>query len=72
MFKNGSGVLTIFDKGCGTERAFKLHEERKLLKILKKLGMALIESESEDQLGGLMFFTDPKYARHCVFYTRKL
>ena len=33
--------------------------------------MELIEAESEDQLGGLMFFTDPKHARYCVFYVRK-
>ena len=31
----------------------------------------LIESESEDQLGGLMFFTDPKHAPHCVFHMQK-
>lgn len=72
MFKNGNGVLTIFDKDYGTERAFQLYHERELLKALEDLGMELIESESEDQLGGLMFFTDPKHARHCVFYMRKL
>jgi len=72
MFKNGRGVLSIFDKDYGTERTFQLYDERRLLKSLEKLGMALIESESEDQLGGLMFFTDPKHARHCVFYMRKL
>lgn len=72
MFKNGSGVLTVFDKDYGTERAFQLYDERELLRVLEDLGMELIESESEDQLGGLMFFTDPKHARHCVFYMRKL
>jgi len=72
MFKNGSGVLTILDKDYGTERAFQLYDERELLRVLEDLGMELIESESEDQLGGLMFFTDPKHARHCVFYMRKL
>jgi len=72
MFKNGRGVLSIFDKDYGTERTFQLYDERRLLRGLEKLGMALIESESEDQLGGFMFFTDPKHARHCVFYVRKL
>lgn len=72
MFKNGNGVLTIFDKDYGTERAFQLYHERELLKALEDIGMELIESKSEDQLGGLMFFTDPKHARHCVFYMRKL
>ena len=71
MFKNGSGVLAIFGMDYGIERAFQLYEERKLLGVLEKLGMVLVESESEDQLGGLMFFTDPKQARHCVFYMCK-
>jgi len=65
-------VLTILDKDYGTEQAFQLYDERELLRVLEDLGMELIESESEDQLGGLMFFTDPKHARHCVFYMRKL
>jgi len=72
MFKNGSGVLTVFDKDYGVERTFQLYDEHEILEVLDKLGMELIESESEDQLGGLMFFTDPKHARHCVFYMRKL
>ncbi len=72
MFKNGSGVLSIFDKDYGTERSFQLYDEHKLSRVLEGLGMVLIESESEDQLGDLMFFTDPKHARHCVFYVRKL
>lgn len=72
MFKNGSGVLTVFDKDYGVERTFQLYDEHEILEILDSLGMELIECESEDQLGGLMFFTDPKHARHCVFYMRKL
>ena len=72
MFKNGIGLLTIFDKDYGTERTFQLYNEHELLMILEDLGMELIESESEDQLGGLMFLTDPKHAHHCVFYVRKL
>jgi len=72
MFKNGSGVLTVFDKDYGTERSFQLYNEHELLRLLENLGMELIENESDDQLGGLMFFTDPKHARHCVFYVRKL
>ena len=72
MFKKGSGVLTVFDKDYGTERSFQLYNEHELLRLLENLGMELIENESDDQLGGLMFFTDPKHARHCVFYVRKL
>ena len=71
MFKNGSGVLTVFDKDYGVERTFQLYNEHETLEVLEDIGLELIESESEDQLGGLMFFTDPKHARHCVFYMRK-
>ncbi len=72
MFKNGSSVLTVFDKDYGVERTFQLYDEHEILEVLEGLGMELIESESEDQLGGLMFFTDPKPVRHCVSYMRKL
>jgi len=72
MFKNGSGVLTVFDKDYPAERSFQLHDEHNILKILEKLNMTLIESEDRDQLGGLMFFADPKHVDHCVFYTRKI
>lgn len=71
MFKNGNGVLTVFDKDYGTERAFQLYNEHELVGVLESLSMELIPSDSEDHLGGLMFFVDPKHARHCVFYMRK-
>jgi len=71
MFKNGSGLLTVFDKDYGVERTFQLYDEHEILEVLDNLGMELIEGESEDRLGGVMFFTDPKHARHCVFYMRK-
>ncbi len=47
MFKNGRGVLGIFDKDYGTERSFQLYDEHKLLRTLEGLGMILIESESD-------------------------
>jgi SAM-dependent methyltransferase len=71
MFKNGNGVLTVFDKDYGTERAFQLYDEHEVLSTLEDLGMELIPNDSKDQLGGLMFFTDPKHVSHCVFYMRK-
>jgi len=71
MFKNGDGVLTIYDKDYGTERSFQLYDEQRVLQILAGHGMGLVESESSEELGGVMHFTDPKEARHCVFYTRK-
>jgi SAM-dependent methyltransferase len=72
MFKNGSGVLTVFDKDYETERSFQLYDEYEILRLLTNLGMELIASESDDQLGGIMFFTDPKHTRHCVFHVRKV
>jgi len=50
---------------------FSYTDEGEILEALGNLGMELIEAESEDQLDGLMFFTDPKHARYGVFYVRK-
>lgn len=71
MFKNGRGVLTVWDKDYGTKRAFQLYDEQEVLMTLRNLGMELVESNRADQLGGIMFFTDPKETEHCVFYMRK-
>ena len=72
MFKNGDGVLTIYDKDYGTERSFQLYDEQHVLQVLARHGMELVGRESSEELGGVMYFTDPKGARHCVFYARKL
>lgn len=71
MFKNGDGLLTVFDKDYGTERTFQLYDEDEVLLLLNTLGLGLIPSDPEDHLGGRMFFVDPKHVRHCVFYMRK-
>ena len=71
MFKNGSGLLTVYDKDYGVDRTFRLYDENEILDFLDGLGLDLIESESEEQLGGIMFFTDPKPSPHCVFQMRK-
>lgn len=72
MFKNGDSVLTIYDKDYGTERSFQLYDERWVLQVLAQHGMELVQRKSSVGLGGVMYFTDPKRARHCVFYVRKL
>ena len=72
MFKNGTGLLKVFDKDYGVERTFQLYDEHKTLSILKQHGLELIEAESQNKLGGIMYFTDPKLAEHCVFFTRKV
>ncbi len=76
MFKCGKDITTVFDKDYGVDRSFRLYQEDEILETLKGLGMTLIEDEDagdEDpgQLGGLIFFTDPKGVDHCVFYARK-
>jgi len=71
MFKNGNGLLTLFDRDYGVERTFQLYDERELLSILQRNDLKLVELDSEDRLGGIMYFTDPKQARHCVFFARK-
>lgn len=38
MFKNGNGILTVFDKDYGTERAFQLYNEHELVEVLESLG----------------------------------
>ena len=71
MFKQGSGVITVYDKDYGAKRSFHLYHEHELLNVLRTHGMELVEANSPDQLGGLLYFTDPKPTDHCVFYARK-
>ena len=71
MFKNGDGIITVFDRDYGTERSFQLYDERELLKVLNSYNAELIKAASPDELGGLLYFTDPKPVDHCVFFARK-
>ena len=72
MFKNGHGVKTIFDRDYGVERSFQLYDEHEILETLSSYGIRLVEAQTPDLLGGLMYFTDPKPVDHCVFYARKV
>jgi ubiquinone/menaquinone biosynthesis C-methylase UbiE len=74
MFKVGSGIVTMEDRSYGddsVERTFQLYDEHRLLDVLEELGCRLIEADDSGQLGGLMYFDDPKPMRHCVFWVRK-
>ena len=71
MFKNGHGVDTLFDADYGEERAFQLYDESEVLEMLCRKDCTLVEADSGDDLGGVMYFTDPKHSSHCVFYVRK-
>jgi len=71
MVKNGEGVITVFDKDYGVDRTFRLYDEHEVLGILQEQDMALIEGQSPEDLGSLLYFTDPKQVDHCLFFTRK-
>ncbi len=70
MFKNGTGMASVYDKDYQAHRYFRLYDENEILKALREMGMSLIEAEG-DRLGGVMYFTDPKNSEHCVFFMRK-
>ncbi len=71
MFKNGDGVLSLYDAHYAAPRSFLLYDEHAVLAALAGHGMELVAPNTEGDLGGIMYFTDPKGARHCVFHTRK-
>jgi SAM-dependent methyltransferase len=71
MFKHGSGVLSLYDADYGEQRSFLLYDEHEILETLGSLGMDLVEEDNSVGLGGIMYFTDPKGAGHCVFHMRK-
>ncbi|MBN1152523.1 MAG: class I SAM-dependent methyltransferase [Dehalococcoidia bacterium] len=71
MFKHGAGRLTLFDADYGVTRSFLLHDEARVLSLLDSLGMTLVEEDPATGLGGVMYFTDPKGAGHCVFHMRR-
>ncbi len=70
MFKNGRGTITVYDKDFCAQRCFRLYDENEIIEALEEENLSLIETEG-DALGGVMFFTDPKSTRHCVFFMRK-
>lgn len=74
MFKVGSGIAEVSDPAFGSDgvdRLFQLYEEQHLLSILDESGCSLVEEEGSDKLGGLLYFTDHKPMRYCVFWVRK-
>ena len=71
MFKNGTGIISVYDKDYDAERSFQLYDEHEILEQLKTLNLDLVAADSPSHLGGIMYFTDPKPVDHCVFYVRK-
>lgn len=64
--------MTIYDRDYSAERSFQLYDEHRVLAILKRHNMELVEESSREKPGGIMYFTDPKPVDHCVFYARKV
>ena len=71
MFKNGDGVLSLYDADYAAPRSFLLYDEHAVLTALAGHDMELVAPDTDGGLGGLMYFTDPKGARHCAFHVRK-
>ena len=70
MFKYGSGVATVYDRDYGAERTFQLYDVDEVLGILHGRDLRVIPAEG-GELGGVMYFKDPKPMDHCVFFARK-
>ena len=71
MFKNGRGILTMFDQAFGMERTFQLFDEDDILGILRQQGLDLIMPASPDDLAGLLYLSDGKAVEHCLLFARK-
>ena len=74
MFKTGSGVATVSDQAYGADgvdRSFQLYDEHRLLSILEDCGCSLVEPEGSGDLGGMLYFSDPKPMRYCAFWVKK-
>ena len=71
MFKNGDGVITVYDRDYDVERSFRLYDEHEILDRLRTSDLTLVEADDPALLGGVMYFTDPKPVKHCVFYLEK-
>lgn len=71
MFKNGRGVITVYDRDYSNQRSFQLYDEHEILQALRSYGLRLVEAKDPSLLGGIMYFTDPKPVDHCVFYVKK-
>ena len=71
MFKNGRGILTVFDAAYGMDRNFQLYHEDDILAILGQQSLTLIRPYSPDDLAGLLYLTDGKAVEHCLLFARK-
>lgn len=52
-------------------REFQLYSEHGLLEVLEERGCTLVEAGNDREMGGCIYFKDPKPMRYCVFWVRK-
>ena len=74
MFKKGSGTATVGDRAYGddgVDRSFQLYDEYQLLKALEDCGCTLVQAVGNEELGGFIYFNDPKPMRYCAFWVKK-
>jgi hypothetical protein len=53
------------------DRSFQLYDEHRLLEILEGCGCSPVEAGEREDLGGMVYFSDPKPMRYCVLWVRK-
>ncbi len=70
-FKIGSGVGSVLDPDYDVQRSFQLYNEYDVLAVVERYGCRLIPPDDGDGLGGLMYFTDYKPMRYCVFHAAR-
>ncbi|MEX2431247.1 MAG: methyltransferase domain-containing protein, partial [Dehalococcoidia bacterium] len=70
-FKCGEGVLSIHDPDYDAPRTFRLYDEHVLLAVLEDLGMALVEADTPDELGGVLHAQDHRHIPLCILWARK-
>ncbi len=70
MFKIGEGIKTVYDKDYQDQRTFQLYSPDQVLSVLRDHALHLVPPDG-DNLGGVIYFTNPKPMDHCVFYAQR-
>ena len=71
LFKRGEGTVTILDPEYNAGRSFRLYDEADVLAALDKHGVTLIEADTPDELGGLLYVQDHREIPMCLMWCRK-
>ena len=71
LFKRGEGTVTILDPKYNAERSFRLYDEAEVLAALGRHGVTLIEAETPEELGGLLYVQDHREIPMCLMWCRK-